>query len=845
MSITDDLIERLARVPNLLVASDYDGTISEIVPNPRDARPTREAIVALHGLAELPRTHVAIISGRSLRELQELTGISGSVHLVGSHGGEFDADFAQNIDPETTERLRSIIERLDQIAASAPGFLVERKPASAAFHYRNADEDAAQSALRQVLEIAVADPNIDIKRGKMVLELCVIATDKGKALQRLRRRVAASATVFVGDDITDEDAFLTLAGPDLAIKVGQGTTTAPHRVADPNEVARFLARLFTARQAWINGADAFPIEQHSLLSDHRTIALVTPDASINWMCLPRMDSAGVFADLLGGSAAGGFSIRPADDSPPIGQRYRDKTMTVETSYNGFTVTDWLYCDDERSTQPAGRSDLLRRISGTGRVRIEFAPRLDFGRMPTRMHTVDDALVVESPLDPIYLHASAPLRWMIYADGDHHTAIAECDLPEGGLTLELRFGERHVGPSKTPYDARLNTTESFWSDWTDSLRLPTIAPEIVQRSALTLRSLIYGPTGAVAAAATTSLPEHIGGVRNWDYRYCWIRDGAMSVHALVRLGKVDEALSFLGWLRRITDAHLSCTRLHPLYTVLGHELGSEAEIGELAGYCGSRPVRVGNGASSQIQLDVFGPVADLIHRVAEATGRLDDENWQLIRMMVEAVADLWHEPDNGIWEIRGPKRHHVHSKCMCWMTLDRAIKVGAITEHEIEDRWVTLAAQIKEEILENGFSTELNTFTDAYGSKTTDASCLLVGLSGLLDPQDPRFAGTVSAIEEQLRDGPTVYRYHIDDGLPGSEGGFFLCASWLVDAYLLIGRTEDAKSLFDDLVDLAGPTGLIPEQYDPKEGRTLGNHPQAYSHLGLIENAWNLQDAGVS
>jgi GH15 family glucan-1,4-alpha-glucosidase len=364
-------------------------------------------------------------------------------------------------------------------------------------------------------------------------------------------------------------------------------------------------------------------------------------------------------------------------------------------------------------------------------------------------------------------------------------------------------------------------------------------DLVRRSALLIKALCYGPTGAICAAATTSLPEHIGGVRNWDYRYCWLRDAMLSAHALVELGSTREAMELLDWLALVIESCDSPERLRPLYSVAGRNVGPEAEIGELSGYRGSRPVRIGNAAAHQVQLDVFGPIVDLVARLWELDAPLRSEHWRLVEGMADAVMRRWREPDHGIWEIRKPKRHHVHSKVMCWLALSRALQIeDRLHDHQRED-WTRERDTIASEILTHGFKPRRDAFTAGFDGDDLDAAALWVGLSGLVSPEDPRFAGTVAAIERELRDGPTVYRYRADDGLPGREGGFPLCTSWLIDAYLLVGREAEARALFEQLCALVGPSGLFAEQYDPLERRALGNVPQAYSHLGLILNAQRL------
>jgi len=841
-------LRELARLPVLLVASDYDGTMAPIVDDPKDARPTRDSMVAIRALAQLPNTHVAIVSGRSLSDLATLTGEPDGVHLVGSHGSEFDLDFADSLPPEATELRQKLEQAVREIADKHAGCAVEVKPASVALHYRNASRPAAEAALKDLEAGPVTWDGVFAKRGKMVLEMAVVSTSKGSALNILRHRLGASAVIFLGDDVTDEDAFRTLAGPDVGVKVGlEEHTAAGYRVVDTGDVARTLAQLAELRCAWLEGSEAVPIERHSVLSDQRTVAMVSPDARIVWFGAPRIDSPALFSELVGGPTAGYFAVRPVASLGEPRQAYLGDSFALQSTWPRMTVTDYLDCSGGRNLHRAGRTDLLRVIEGAGRVRIEFAPRLDFGRIHTRLTLNDRGVVVEDTVDPIVLRAPG-LPWRIEHEAHHETAVAEIDLSdhEGRVELELRFGTGDLGPAVLSEARRRKQSDRFWSTWARSLDIPeepSLRPDLIRRSALALRALCHGPTGAIAAAGTTSLPESIGGVRNWDYRYCWPRDGSMAAAALVRLGSTEEAVRFLDWMLGVVDSLPSPERLSPLYTVNGGEIPSEAEITQLAGYAGSRPVRVGNAASHQVQLDVFGPIVELIHLLQMNGAPISSEHWRLVEAMVNAVDARWQEPDHGIWEVRRPRRHHVHSKVMCWQTAKLGAEMAERFLGRARPAWESLRDEIAADIVEHGWSEELDTFTGAYESADPDASVLLVGLSGLVPPDDPRFAATIREVDTALRERDTVYRYKMDDGLPGVEGGFNLCTGWLIEAYAISGRMDEARALFESYCDLAGETGLIPEEVEPETGGGLGNHPQAYSHLALINAALRINDSG--
>jgi trehalose-phosphatase len=848
----------IARVPQLLIGCDYDGTLAPLVDDPAAAGPLPEAVAAVRALAALPQTVVAVISGRALRDLATLSRLPSEVHLVGSHGSEFDLGFIQRLAPDLRALHDRLLAELQSISRDYPDIRLETKPASVAVHVRGVDPAVSEPALAAVREGPASWPDIYVTNGKNVIELSLLATDKGAAVTALRTQASASAILYLGDDVTDENAFARLHGPDVGVKIGVGETLAGYRVEEPIDAVRVLGFVLEMRRHWLYGDHAVPIERHSMLANGSTVALVGPDARVTWLCHPRPDSAAIFADILGGSRAGYFSVTPERQGLPLGQRYRPGTMTVETRWSGVTVTDWLEGpipngdpqngEAPRPTAPdaTGCSTLVRVLSGSGVARLEFAPRPEFGQVPIKLQPLGDGLLVLGYNEPIALFAPG-VEWDVFEDGGHDTARARVDLSSAGgsVPLELRFDSHNVNPHPESIEDRQARAEQPWLDWVAGLRLPEIARKEVVRSALTLRGLVHQPTGSILAAATMALPEELGGVRNWDYRYCWLRDAAMSARVLVDLGSLTEAEALLHWVDGCiarTGGHPE--RLHPLYTVEGLELGPEAVIDTLPGYAGSRPVRIGNAANRQIQLDVFGPIADLVAAVSAARGSVRDEHERVVEAMVQAVARRWHEPDHGIWEARLPPRHHVYSKVMCWLTVDRALEVQTLRGAPARADWVELRECIRANVLEHGWNEAAGAYSVAYGDEEIDASSLWIGLSGLLADDDPRFLATVLKIEAELRSGAVVYRYRWDDGLPGTEGGFHICSAWLIEAYLRTGRRGDAEELFQQMLETAGPTGLLPEQYDPFAERGLGNHPQAYSHLGLIRCAAALSTAGA-
>lgn len=824
----------IARSPRLLVTCDYDGTLAPITGDPWSVPPLPEALAALRSLAGLPETTAAVISGRALRELAAMSRLPAEVHLVGSHGSEFDIGFVHELDSQPRALHARLVSSLRRITSGAAGVILEFKPASVAVHVRQADPAVAERVLARVRSGPGRWEGVQVTEGSSVLELSVVRTDKGQALDVLRHRCGATAALFAGDDVSAEEVFVRLAGPDLGVKVGAGPTIAAYRITGPPEVAAMLSFLSVERSAWLNGESATPIERLSMLGNRRSLALVTPDATVCWQCVPGPSSAAVFAHVLGGPSAGHFSVRPMRGTLPLGQRYVPGTMTLETRWPGLLVTDYL----DHHTEPH-RTDLIRVISGSAPAVIEFTPRPEFGQVPIQLQRGPDGLLVAGNSDPIVLRAPG-IEWEITSDMGHDSGRAVVQpSPDQPIVLELRCGTDDLSSHPMPEPRRRELSAASWSGWLAGLALPAVETALAARSALILRALCHSDTGGIMAAGTTSLPEEIGGVRNWDYRYCWPRDAAMTARTLVSVGSTAEAGAFMGWMHRVLARLPGPERLHPVYALDGNSLGTEAVIEVLPGYAGSRPVRIGNVAEQQVQLDVFGAVVELIEDLAISRGHLSSADWELACAMCAAVARRWQEPDHGIWEERLIPRHHVHSKVMCWVAIDRAIRLGRHYGAAVDPGWPGLREAIAADVLDQGWNHSAQAFTATYQGTDLDAASLHVGLSGLIDPSDDRFQATVTAVEAELRTGGTVYRYRHDDGLPGKEGGFHLCTAWLIEAYLLLGRRTEAEDLFSQLAASVGPTGLLPEQYDPVAERSLGNHPQAYSHVGLIRCAQRL------
>ncbi|MGH7720081.1 MAG: glycoside hydrolase family 15 protein [Gemmatimonadaceae bacterium] len=580
------------------------------------------------------------------------------------------------------------------------------------------------------------------------------------------------------------------------------------------------------------------IEDYALLGDCETAALVARDGSVDWLCWPRFDSGACFAALLGGPEHGRWRIAPADGAARTRRRYRDNTLILETEFESdsgaVTLIDFMPL---RGTN----SDLVRMVVGKrGRVAMhtELIIRFDYGAIVPWVTRMDDGTIraIAGP-DMLLLRSDVPLH------GEGLSTVGDFSVSAGETaTFVLTYAPSHL-PPPTPLDAEgaLADTETFWRDWSTRCTYKGKWSDTVVRSLITLKALTYRPTGGLVAAATTSLPERLGGSRNWDYRYCWLRDAALTLLGLMDAGYYDEAVAWRDWLLRAAAG--SPSQVQIMYGLAGERRLQEWEVLWLPGYEGSAPVRVGNAAYGQVQLDVFGEVMDALY-LAWRGGLHDSvEAWQLARAMVAHLAQIWTEPDEGIWEVRGGPRHFVQSKVMAWVAFDRVVKCAE--QFGLEgpvDKWRALRRRIHDEVCQRGFDRELGTFVQSYGSKELDASLLLLPIVGFLPPDDPRIRGTVEAIERRLMVDGLVYRYDTGssvDGLPAGEGAFLACSFWLADNYALLGRHDDARALFERLLELRNDVGLLAEEYDPRAGRQLGNFPQAFSHVGLVDTALNL------
>jgi len=583
------------------------------------------------------------------------------------------------------------------------------------------------------------------------------------------------------------------------------------------------------------------IEDYAVIGNCETMALVGRDGSVDWLCLPRFDSAACFAALLGDESNGRWQITPAGGVGKVTRRYRDGTLVLETVFETETGAVMLIDCMSRSV---GASNLLRRVRGLrGTVAMQAAltVRFDYGiSVPWVSRAEDGRIQFVAGPDRLLLQTTIKIE-------NKDLKTSGCFTVEAGAEYDFSLGwsqSYHKVPPLIDIGRTIEAQDQVWREWSSRFQGAGEWSDIVLRSLITLKALTHYETGGIVAAATTSLPEKIGGARNWDYRYCWLRDATLTLYALLQSNFIEEADAWRQWLIRAVAG--SPEQLQIMYGIAGERRLEEWSIPWLPGYEKSAPVHVGNAASGQVQLDVYGEVMDALYFGRTRGLPSDDTMWGLERALIGHLQQIWDEPDDGLWEVRGGRRQFTHSKIMAWVAVDRAIR--SAEEFGLEaplDEWRAWRQQIHDEVCAKGFNAERGSFVQYYGSKTLDASLLMIALVGFLPVADPRVQGTIAAIErELLRDG-FVIRYDTvssDDGLPSGEGAFLACSFWLVDNYVLQGRLDDARGLFEKLVKLTNDVGLLAEEYDPVLKRQVGNFPQAFSHIALINSAYNLSRA---
>ncbi|MDN3935256.1 glycoside hydrolase family 15 protein [Arthrobacter sp. YD4] len=580
------------------------------------------------------------------------------------------------------------------------------------------------------------------------------------------------------------------------------------------------------------------IEDYAMVGDLHTAALISTEGSIDWLCLPQFDSPACFSALLDTPEAGRWLLAPAGGGECTRRKYRKNTLILETEWETpegkAKVIDFMSPRD-------GAADIVRivvGIRGSVRMRGQLALRFDYGNIiPWVRHDEHGIHAIAGP-DAAYLVTDAPLR------GEHLQTVSDFTVKAGQrIPFVLTWAPSHLGrPRKVDPEAVLEATESFWLQWADRCRITGPYREPVLRSLITLKALTFAPTGGIVAAVTTSLPEELGGERNWDYRYCWLRDATLTLQALLASGYSEEAGAWRDWLLRAVAGDPADLQI--MYGLHGERRLPELTLDWLAGYEKSTPVRVGNAAAGQLQLDVWGEVLDGLALTRSALLQHPDESWDVQVALMEHLETAWNQPDNGLWEMRGPRRHFTHSKVMAWVAADRMVK--GVRDFHLPgpaDRWEDLRDRIHADVMANGFDAERNTFVQSYGRPELDASLLLIPRVGFLPPDDSRVIGTIEAIQRELTHDGFVLRYRVeqsDDGVAGGEGVFLACSFWLVEALLGAGRRREGEELFKRLLALRNDVGLLSEEWGVEEARQLGNTPQAFSHFALIRTALQLE-----
>lgn len=584
-----------------------------------------------------------------------------------------------------------------------------------------------------------------------------------------------------------------------------------------------------------------PLRDYGIIGDMRTAALVGRDGSIDWTCFPRFDSASVFARILDHGRGGHWSVAPTARAESS-QRYESGTNVLETRFSTgggeLRVTDFMPVL-EWDEQFASHHEIHRVLEARGEpleVEVVFRPRFDYGRLPADFRIRKyGVLATDEHRETLTLSTEDPVAWD--TDGEEGGVTARFRLAPGQTRhLVLRYDDDEVYPCAR-YDTagKLARTRTFWRDWSACIDYEGPYRELVERSALVLKLLFYAPTGAMVAAPTTSLPERLGGVRNWDYRFSWLRDSTFTLHALHAMGKYEELDRYMTFLKKV--CRRSADPLQVLFGIGGERDVPEVELPHLEGYMGSAPVRAGNGAYTQYQLDVYGEVMDAIH-IWRRNFEMTEGVWELVRRIAESVVRIWRDPDEGVWEVRDEPRHFVFSKVMAWVALHRAVAVvdDLGLDHDTS-RWQAVMADIRREVLELGWNEELQTFVQHYDARVTDAANVVIPLVRFLPPDDPRVLGTLRRIQSELgHPSGFIYRYHAPDGLPEGEGAFWVSTFQMAQALARAGHREEAVEVFEDVIEHASPLGLLSEEIDPDTGTLLGNYPQAFSHIGLINAA---------
>jgi GH15 family glucan-1,4-alpha-glucosidase len=586
-----------------------------------------------------------------------------------------------------------------------------------------------------------------------------------------------------------------------------------------------------------------PIESYAMIGDCETAALVGLDGSIDWLCWPEFSSDACFARILGTEENGRWLLTPAGRIKKTTRKYRDHTLILETTFEG---DDFAVLLIDFMPIRGANSDIVRIVKGlrgNAAMKMELLVRFDYGATVPWVTRIADGIRAIAGPDLVVLRTKVPLI------GENLTTVSEFTVGEGeSVEFVMTYGLSHLHvPRAIHVDHALEETQQYWEEWAATCNYQGPHRDMVERSLITLKALTYRPTGGIVAAITTSLPEQLGGPRNWDYRYCWLRDATFTLNAFMHGGYYEEAKAWQQWLLRAIAG--SPDQVQIMYGIAGERYLPERELTWLSGYEDSKPVRIGNAASEQLQLDIYGEVMAAFHNAMRQLGKDGDVSFGMLRGMIEHLETIWQQPDEGIWETRGGRKHFTYSKMMAWVAFDRAIKgAGLLHANAPVERWQKVRSQIHEEICSQAYNEKLGSFVQSYGSDQLDASLLLMPRVGFLPPEDPRVRGTLKAIERTLMSSGLVLRYNTvesSDGLPPGEGVFLACSFWMVGALQLQGRDADAIKLFERVVALANDVGLLAEEYDTGAKRLVGNFPQALSHIALINAAFNLASASAN